>query len=88
MNIPEKPYNVWLEKTIRHLYEEDVECVGITFRRKDGSSVVAYYNSTAEDKARMAYHYIADAMMDIVLANVDLIKKAAEEQEEENGTEI
>ena len=47
-------------------------------RLPGGESMTAYYNCDAEEKAAEAHHFHSDAMLDVVLNNVELIKQEME----------
>lgn len=79
----DRPFNEWLETTIKYLYEHDVLSIGFVAIQDDGDVVTAYYNSNATDKAVMSHNIYADSLMDIVCANADMIKQSMEDLDEE-----
>lgn len=82
----------WLEDCVKNLYERNRESritsAAIVTMSEDRLVLTGYYNCDAQDKAIFAHNINADAMLDTVLANADIVKQAIEEvDEDDEGTE-
>ena len=69
------PYAEWLEEAIKTIFEQNPDRIAICATLPDGDTLTAYYNCCAEDKAIFSYHINSDAMLDVVLTNIGLIKE-------------
>ena len=79
----EAPYALWLEGVVKTIFEEDPEKMVLCAAAKDGRTLTAYYECDATDKAVFCHHIYSDAMLDVVLNNIGMVKDALEEYEEE-----
>lgn len=68
----------WLEGCVRTLFEVGPVAIAMFARLPGGESMTAYYNCDAEEKAAAAHHFHSDAMLDVVLNNIALIKEEME----------
>ena len=84
------PYAAFLEETIRSMMELQPEKIGFCAITQDGTVLTSYFAKQElcpEDKAVMAYHFHADAVMDTVMANAgDIVRAAEQEGEDDDGT--
>ena len=78
----------WLEDCVKNLYERNKESritsAAIITMSEDRLVLTGYYNADAQDKAIFAHNLNADAMLDVVCANADVVKQAIEEAEEDD----
>ena len=82
----------WLEDCVKNLYERNKESrivsAAIITQSEDRMVLTGYYNADAQDKAIFAHNLNADAMLDIVCNNADIVKQAIEEvDEDDQGSE-
>lgn len=75
----------WLEGCVKNLYERNKESrivsAAIITQSEDRLVLTGYYNADAQDKAIFAHNLNADAMLDIVVNNIDIVRDALEETE-------
>lgn len=75
----------WLEDCVKNLYERNKESrivsAAIITQSEDRMVLTGYYNADAQDKAIFAHNLNADAMLDIVVNNIDIVREALEETE-------
>ena len=76
------PYAKWLEDSIKTVFEDNPDKIVICATLAGGDTMTAYYNCCAEDKAMFSQHINSDAMLDVVLNNIDLIKAELDRQDE------
>lgn len=74
----------WLEDTLKTILTQNPKCISIC-AETDEKYMTAYYRSDATDKALMAQHINMDAVMDVVVNNIGLIKKALEDFDDVPG---
>lgn len=79
------PFAEMLEDSIKTLTDHEAQNAVVCGVLKDGSVMTAFANMVAEDKAIIAWHILSTAMMEVVLANIDTIKAAIDELEEDNA---
>lgn len=81
----------WLEDCVKNLYERNKESriasAAIVTLSEDRVVMTGYYNCDAQDKAIFAHNMNADAMMDIVCNNADIVKQAIEEVDDDDQGE-
>lgn len=81
----------WLEDCVKNLYERNKESritsAAIITQSEDRLVLTGYYNADAQDKAIFAHNLNADAMLDVVCANADVVKQAIEEVDEDDEGE-
>lgn len=80
-DITKKPYTAWLEDAIRPIMETGAEKLCSSAILPDGDVFTGYYNADATDKALFAHNIQSDVTMDIIMANIDTIKKAMEDND-------
>lgn len=80
MDIECTPYAEWLEECIKLIFEEKPVCIAMVATLDSGETMTGYYNASAQDKAVFVHHIQTDVTMDIVRANIDLVKNALEEE--------
>ena len=84
MKIEDCPFAEWLEQSARAVVDLEPDTIGIVARSgKKDVVFTGYFNASAEDKAVMAHHIYSDVIMDTVKANIDTIREALEEAEED-----
>ncbi len=86
-NFNDKKCAGWLEDCVRTLFEEKAEHIAVCAILPDGDVFTGYFQCDVRDKGIIATNIQADAMMDTVLVNVDKIRDALEEDEEEGEDE-
>lgn len=78
----------WLEDCVKNLYERNkqshITSAAIITQSEDRLVLTGYFNCDAQDKALFAYNLNADAMLDVVCANADIVKQAIEEADEDD----
>lgn len=78
----------WLEEAVRLFIENDKEskvtCGALVMQQENGNTMTGTFNCDINDKAVLAFNLISDALMEIVCANVDRVKDAIEELEEDS----
>lgn len=78
----------WLEDCVKNLFERNKESritsAAIITMSEDRMVLTGYYNCDAQDKAIFAHNLNADAMLDEVCANADVVKRAIEEADEDD----
>lgn len=81
----------WLESCVQNLYERNKESrivsAAIITLSEDGLALTGYYNADAQDKAVFAHNLNADAMLDVVLNNIDKVRDALEDIDGEDGND-
>lgn len=75
----------WFEQSIRAIYSRDVAGVCVVAIDTDGAVLTGYYNADAQMKAIFAHNINADAMLDVVLNNIHMVRDALEDLEEEES---
>lgn len=80
--LKDKAFAEWLEGVIHSMFDYNPDKMCFVAHTPDGHTMTAYYNASAEDLARFAWHISADAFLDVALNNADRIVAAAEAQEE------
>ena len=78
MNINEIPFAEWLEDGLRTIFESGTDKIALCALLPDGTVMTGYHNLCAQDKAIIAHNIQSDITMDVVLANIDLIRDALE----------
>ena len=79
------PYAKWLEDGLREIFNHKAQSICITAFNEDGTSTTGYWNTSAMDKCAVAVQLIMDAALDTVLDNIDLVREALDEYDEEAG---
>ena len=74
----------WLEDAARVLLENNPKNIALAAKLPDGEVLTGYLNTNNEDKAVLAYHIFEDAMLDMLKANIGVLRDALEETEEED----
>lgn len=64
----------WLEDAIKTLIQVKPTQICLAARTGNGETLTAYYMCDAEDKALIASHIQADAMLDVLEANADTLR--------------
>lgn len=73
----------WMESLIKEIWGKDCKSIAVAIDCEEGT-YSAYYHCNISEKRAAAATIFTDAILDAVKANVDMIKRALEEQEE-NG---
>lgn len=79
------PYAGMLEDGIQKLTEGKAQNAVLCGLLEDGTTCVAYANASPEDLANIACHLLSEAFMRTVLVNIDMVKDALDEYEDEEG---
>lgn len=81
----------WLEDCVKNLFERNkqshITSAAIITMSDDKVVLTGYYNCDAQDKAIFAHNLNADAMLDTVCNNADIVKQAIEELDDFGGNE-
>ena len=72
----------YLEETLSILFNSNPVSAVVAARTDDGSTFTGYYNADAEDMAVFAHNISADAMLEVVLNNIDLVRDALDDLDE------
>lgn len=82
-------YAPWLMDALKLIEEEKVEKIAVVGITAKGEVMTGYYNMEMSDKALVSAHMQADAVLDSVCSNGELIQRRwAEQEEEEDADEI
>lgn len=82
------PYAPWLMDALKLIEEEGVEKLMVAGITAKGEIMTGYYHMEMSDKATVAAHVQADAVLDSVCANGNLIQSRwAEEDDLEEGVD-
>lgn len=81
-------YAPWAADSLSLIEQEGVQKIAILGITPSGEVLTAYYNLQMSDKAVIAAHVQADAVLDSVMANGKLIQSYWEDSEEEDSEEI
>ena len=73
----------WLESSLKSVVDQDPVNMGIVATLPNGDSVTGYYNVGAQDMAIFAHVIYSDAVMEIVTNNIEKVKEALDEIEED-----
>lgn len=79
------PYAGMLEDGIKKLTEGKAQNAVLCGLLEDGTTCVAYANASPEDLANIACHLLSEAFMRTVIVNIDMVKDALDEYEDEEG---
>lgn len=79
------PYAEMLEDGIKKLAEGKAQNAVLCGLLEDGTTCVAYANASPEDLANIACHLLSESFMRTVVANIDMVKDALDEYENEEG---
>lgn len=75
------PFARFLENSIKTLFENNPKRIAICALLDDGNVMTGYYKCDAQDKAIFAHNISADAMLDMVINNIGMIKDALEQED-------
>jgi hypothetical protein len=83
-------YAPWLMDVLKLIEEEKVKKIAVVGITAKGEVITGYYHMEMSDKALASAHMQADAVLDSVCSNGDLIQRrwAEQEEEEEDADEI
>ena len=81
--VQNSPYAEFLETVVRGIFDTQPDKIAFVASLPNGETLTAYYKSDAQDKAVFAHHIYSDSVMDVVVANVGLLKEAMDAYEEE-----
>lgn len=79
------PYAKMLEDGIKKLTEGKAQNAVLCGLLEDGTTFVAYANASPEDLANIAWQLLSEAFMRTVIVNIDMVKDALDEYENEEG---
>ena len=80
----DKPYTSWLDESVRQVYEQDLQSIAIVGRTKDGYMFSGYFQADFQEMGAMADAIQNDRIMLLVRANIEDIREALEEDDEES----
>lgn len=75
----------WLEDGVREMFNRDPNAIAIVASLNDGTTLTGYYKADATQKALFAHQIYTDAVLDVVMNNAGLIKRALDELEDGGG---
>ncbi len=76
-------YAPWLMDALKRIEEEKVKKLAVVGITAKGEVMTGYYHMEMSDKALVSAHMQADAVLDSVCSNGELIQRRWAEQEEE-----
>ena len=77
-----QPYSQIVTKTLQKFGEYGVnKTVMVGLSENKENTIMGYYNMDTFDKMEAASHILSDAIMDIVCANIDVIKEKLEDKD-------
>jgi hypothetical protein len=78
----------WLEACLKEIFQQEesrkIDSACVVARCADGYVVTGYYRADVQDKAIFAHNIHADAMLDVVLNNIDRVREALEEDADDD----
>lgn len=77
----------WLEDGLKTIIEGGFKCIAIQAIRPDDEIVTGYYRCGVQDKVLMAHTIQTDALKDTLYANLDHLKSALDDIEQEDHNE-
>lgn len=75
----------WLEECLRKMFELKASSVGLVATLETGETLTGYFHADVQQKAVFAHHINADAMLGVVLNNINLVRNALDELGETDG---
>lgn len=81
-------YAPWAADSLSLIEQEGVQKIAILGITPSGEVLTAYYNLQMSDKAVIAAHVQADAVLDSVMANGNLIRNSWEAADDEAEEEL
>ncbi len=81
------PFAEMLEDGIKKLTYGNAQNAVLCGLLEDGTTCVGFSNASAEDLANIALHLLAEAIMQMILSNIDVVADAISEYEREEGVE-
>ena len=81
--ISDAPYAAWLSDVLATLEEHKVTKIAATAILPGGEVFTGYFDMSTMDKALMATNIQADATMDAICANGQMIRQAWDDADEE-----
>ena len=80
-----KELAAFLEDAVHGLFDLNPNAVAVVAVNDDlGIAGTNYHNCGVEDKGRMAMHIVEDIVMDIILNNIEIIRNAVMEDEDDD----
>lgn len=81
--ISDAPYAAWLSDVLATLEEHKVTKIAVAAPLPGGEVFTGYFDMSTMDKALMATNIQADATMDAICANGQMIRQAWDDADEE-----
>lgn len=81
--ISDAPYAAWLSDVLATLEEHKVAKIAVAAPLPGGEVFTGYFDMSTMDKALMATNIQADATMDAICANGQMIRQAWDDADEE-----
>ena len=66
----------WFEESLKAIFSREIESACIVAQDKDGYVLTGYYDADAQQKAVFAHNINSDAMLDVVVNNIGVIRDA------------
>jgi len=83
MDVEKLPFAEFLEGTISRLAKSEPEMIVIAAKLPGGSVLTGRANANAMEQAECAIHLFCEAMMDMVVNNIGMIRDALDDLEED-----
>lgn len=83
MDVEKLPFAEFLEGTISLLARSRPETIVFAARRPDGAVLTGKWQADAMDQAECAMQLFCEAMLDMVVNNIELIRDALDDLEED-----
>lgn len=78
-----KEYSPFVTDTLAHLAQEEVTGITIFAKLKSGATMTGYWNINMQEKVEAAGTIYSEAIDEMIIANIDRYKAAANEAENE-----
>lgn len=73
----------WLEQSLKALVDGNPVSAAVVGINDKGETLTGYFHADAQAKAIFAHNINADAMLDVVLNNIDMVRDALDELDED-----
>lgn len=73
----------WLEESLKALVDENPVSAAVVGINDKGETLTGYFHADAQQKAVFAHHINSDAMLDVVLNNIEMVRDALDELDED-----
>ena len=77
----------WLEESIRTMLSGKPISAAVVAQNAEGEVLTGYFHADAQTKAIFAHNINADAMLDVVLNNIGMVRDALDELDADDPDE-